>query len=74
MGQQEIQKILEKESNDYVSTIKIASILDQSTSLIIRALNKMFKYREVSKKILRGTHYWKLKKYSQIKPNLVIAK
>lgn len=74
MGQSEIQKILEREISDYISTLKIASILNQTTSVVTRALNQMFKYREVSRTKIKGVYYWKLKEYYEIKTNLVIAK
>ena len=52
MGQSEIQKILEKNKGKWISTIELRLKLNQNSSVITRALNKMFQYGEVKKKQL----------------------
>lgn len=61
MGQAEIQKILEKHRSS-ISTVEIARTLNQTTSVVARALNAMFHYNEVSKTKKGITFYWKIKK------------
>ena len=52
MGQAEIQKILNRNRGKWISTIEIRSKLNQNSSVVTRALNKMFQYGEVKKKQL----------------------
>lgn len=49
MGQSEILKILEKNKGKWISTIQISLKLNQTVSVIARALNKMFYYRELER-------------------------
>ncbi len=62
MGQAEIQKMLEKKKYR-ISTVEIAKTLNQSTSVVTRALNKMCQYKEVTKTKRGITFYWKIKKF-----------
>jgi len=50
MGQQEILKILEKNKGKWVSSIELSLKLKQTVSVITRALNKMFYYRELERR------------------------
>ncbi len=50
MGQAEIMKILERKKGKWVSTIEIRIKLNQTASVITRALNKMLHYGEVEKR------------------------
>ena len=52
MGQSEILKILEKNKGKWLSTIEIRLKLNQNSSVITKALNQMFKYKEVEIKEL----------------------
>lgn len=61
MGQAEIQKILQSQSHRLISSVEIAYKLDQTTSVVIRALNQMLKYEEVVKIKVEGVFYWRLK-------------
>lgn len=71
IGQAEIQKILQKNNSRCISTVEIAKALKQTTSVVVRALNTMFRYREVSRVKLDGVFYWKLKKYNSFKAHVV---
>ncbi len=50
MGQAEIQEILRENKGKWISTIELKIKLNQTSSVITRALNKMFQYGEVKKK------------------------
>ena len=52
MGQAEIQKILIKNKGKWISTHQLKIKLNQESSSITRALNQMFKYKEVERKEL----------------------
>ena len=52
IGQAEILKILEKNKGKWLSTIEIRLKLNQNSSVITKALNQMFKYKEVERKEL----------------------
>ena len=52
MGQAEIQEILIKNEGEWISTVDLKLRLNQTSSVITRALNKMFYYGEVKKKKL----------------------
>lgn len=71
MGQAEIQKILKKQSHRMISSIEISYTLKQTSSVITRALNQMFKYGEVSKIKVDGVFYWKLKKSAPISTHFI---
>ena len=72
MGQAEIQKILENQSHRLISSIEIAYILKQTSSVVTRALNQMLRYQEVSKIKVDGVYYWKLKNCPPISAQLVM--
>ncbi len=61
MGQAEIQNVLKKQSHRLISSVEIAFTLEQTTSVVTRALNQMLKYDEVFKIKVEGVFYWKLK-------------
>ncbi len=71
MGQSEVQGILEKESREYISTVKIAQILNQTPSVTAKSLNAMLKAKEVFLMKVGRNHYWKIKKENEGKPNLI---
>ncbi len=71
MGQAEIQKILEDQSHRLISSVEIAYTLKQTSSVITRALNQMFKYQEVIKIKVEGISYWKLKNSPPISAHFV---
>ncbi len=68
MGQSEIIKILEKNKGQWISSSQISLKLNQTLSVITRALNKMLYYRELERKKLpmkensqRQISYWCIK-------------
>jgi hypothetical protein len=71
MGQSEVQQVLEKDSREYISTVKIAQILNQKPNVISKSLNTMLKAKEVFKMKVGRNHYWKIKKENEGKPNLI---
>ncbi len=50
MGQAEIEKILKKNKGRWISSVNLGIELNQTSSVITRALNKMLQYGEVKKK------------------------
>ncbi len=67
MGQSEIVKILKEKKGVWISTIDLGIRLKQTSSVITKSLNQMFKYGEVEKKKLpiekNPQHYvlfWKI--------------
>ena len=72
MGQAEIQKVLEKQSYRLISSVEISYILNQSSSVVTRALNQMFRYGEVLKIRVQKVYYWKLKNCPPISAHFVM--